>query len=54
MTFSEYIRIHAIYYYKEYCRQNYLTPDIDIDLKEPKLCALVKPALDPEPQNKYN
>ncbi len=54
MTFSEYIKRHAIYSYKEFCRQNYIKPEIDVDIEQPKLCALVKPALEPKPQNKYN
>jgi hypothetical protein len=54
MTFSEYIKRHAIFSYREFCRQNYLKPDIDIDIEQPKLCALVKPALDPKPEKQYN
>lgn len=54
MTFSEYIKRHAIHSYKEFCRQNYLKPDIDIDIEQPKLCALVKPALDPKAKKSYN
>jgi len=54
MTFSEYIKRHAIFSYREFCRQNYLKPDIDVDIEQPKLCALVKPALDPKPQKPYN
>jgi hypothetical protein len=50
MTFSEYINIHAINSYLEYCRQNYIKPEVDIKVQPPKLCALVKPALDPKSQ----
>ena len=46
MTFSEYIKLYAIHSYKQFCIQNYIKPNIDIDIQEPKLCALVKPALD--------
>lgn len=54
MTFSEYIRLFSYEAYLTYCKENYLLPDIDIDIKPPKLCALVKPALDPKSENKYN
>lgn len=54
MTFSEYIRLIAYREYLTYCKQNYVTPQIDVDIKTPKLCALVKPALDPEPKTDYN
>ena len=54
MTFSEYIRLFSYEAYLTYCKENYLLPDIDIDIKPPKLCALVKPALDPKPQKPYN
>ena len=50
MTFSEYINLHALRDYQEYCRKNRLTPEIDINVKVPKLCALVKPKLDPKSQ----
>jgi hypothetical protein len=46
MTFSEYITRHAYYSYLEYCRQNYLKPEVDIDVNKPKLCALVKSPVD--------
>lgn len=50
MTFSEYINLFSYTAYLTYCKQNYLTPDIDIKITVPKLCALVKPTLDPKPQ----
>lgn len=43
MTFSEYIATLAYAEYLEYCRQNNLVPDIDVEIKRSKLCALVKP-----------
>lgn len=46
MTFSEYIARHAYYSYLEYCRQNYLKPEVDIEISKPKLCALVKSPVD--------
>jgi hypothetical protein len=54
MTFSEYIRLFSYREYLSYCKENYLVPQIDVDIKAPKLCALVKPALDHEPKTQYN
>jgi hypothetical protein len=48
MTFSEYINLFSYNAYLTYCKQNYLTPDIDVKINIPKLCALVKPTLDSE------
>lgn len=48
MTFSEYIKTFSYQAYLKYCKQNKLTPNIDVNIKPPKLCALVKPALDPK------
>ena len=50
MTFSEYIILHAQRAYLEYCQTNGITPEFDVSVKVPKLCALVKPKLDPQPQ----
>ena len=44
MKFSDYIRINSHRAYLTYCKQNYLTPVIDVKLDTPcKLCWLVKP-----------
>lgn len=54
MTFSEYIRLFSYEAYLTYCKQNSLKPEIDVNITPPKLCALVKPALDPKSQKTYN
>lgn len=44
MKFSDYIRIYSHRAYLTYCKQNYLTPIIDVELKESnKICWLLKP-----------
>jgi len=48
MTFSEYVATLAMQEYLKYCKQNKIKPEVDIKL--PKLCALVKPKLDPKSQ----
>ena len=51
MTFSEYIRINSQRAYLTYCKQNYLTPIIDIKIEPPaKVCWLVKRDEDDNPQ----
>ena len=54
MTLSQFIQRYAKAAYLRYCEQNHITPEIDIAIKEPKLCALVKPALETEIKKKYN
>ena len=44
MKFSDYIRIYSYQEYITYCRQNYLTPVIDVKIEEPgKVCWLLNP-----------
>lgn len=43
MTFSEYVKTFAYQQYLEYCRQKGIVPELDLDVKPQKLCALVKP-----------
>ena len=50
MTFSEYIKTQALEDYYVYCKKKKLKPQIDVTLVPPKLCALVKPKLDPKLQ----
>lgn len=51
MKFSDYIRINSHRAYLTYCKQNYLTPVIDVKLDTPcKLCWLVKPEKDDNKQ----
>ena len=54
MTFSQFVGKYAYKAYLDYCKQNKIQPEIDMAIKEPKLCALVKPALDPKPKKPYN
>jgi hypothetical protein len=54
MTLSQFIERYAKDAYLRYCEQNHITPEIDTVIKEPKLCALVKPALDSKPKKPYN
>lgn len=46
MTFSEYVSTLAMQEYLRYCKLHNIPPEIDVKL--PKLCALVKPKLDPK------
>lgn len=50
MSFSDYISKYAYKDYLAYCKQNKIIPAVDISLRPPKLCALVKPRLDPKSQ----
>ena len=43
MTFSQYINKYAYKNYLEFCKLHNLRPEVDI--KEFKLCALVKPPI---------
>ena len=54
MTLSQFIERYAENAYLRYCKDNHIQPEMDIVIKDPKLCALVKPALDPKPKNRYN
>ena len=54
MTLSQFIERYAKNAYLQYCQNHRITPEMDIHIVEPKLCALVKPALDPKPQKPYN
>ena len=47
MTLSEFINVYAKQAYLAYCEKNKLTPDIDIKVEQPKICALLKPATTP-------
>ena len=48
MTFSEFIKTKALEEYLAYCKNNNITPVVDIKIIPKKLCALVKPKLDPK------
>lgn len=43
MTFSEYVSTRAMQEYLKYCRANKIKPEVDVEIKAKKLCALVKP-----------
>lgn len=54
MTFSEFINLYAKQAYIGYCSRNNIEPELDLEVVQPKLCALVKPRLDPKVELKYN
>lgn len=45
MTFSEFVSTRAMQEYLKYCRANKIKPEVDVEIKAKKLCALVKPKL---------
>jgi len=52
MTFSEYISNIAVKDYVEYCKKNNITPQRELQVETPKLCALVLPKTKTETKDK--
>jgi len=53
MTFSEYISSITVKDYIEYCKRNNITPEMDVEIPVPKLCALVLTKTNPKAKTKH-